>query len=116
MINQYKTPSTRANKRAEIWRKAESEERDALGQKPVRPELVATVWAGVTPQTGSLLTGRVADTAIASTTHKITIRYRPDVKADMWLVIEGVRYDILYPLDPYLRHETLELFCEEVCE
>ena len=22
------------------------------------------------------------------------------------------RYDILYVLDPYLRHETLELFCE----
>ena len=30
----------------------------------------------------------------------------------MWLEIAGETYDILYILDPYLRHETLEIFCE----
>lgn len=30
----------------------------------------------------------------------------------MWLVISGVRYEILYILDPHLQHERLEIFCE----
>ena len=73
---------------------------------------MAVVWCGVTPQTGSLLTGRPAETVLSRTTHKVTIRYRPGITADMWLEIGGEPYDILYILDPYLRHETLELFCE----
>ena len=66
----------------------------------------------VVPQTGSLLTGRPAETQLSRTTHKIIIRYRKDVTPDMWMEIQGQRYTILYILDPYLRHETLELFCE----
>ena len=42
----------------------------------------------------------------------MTIRYRKGVTPDMWMEIQGQRYEILYILDPYLRHETLELFCE----
>ena len=90
--------------RAVIRRMAQGCEKDALGQYPVEPERVATVWCSVTPQTGSLLSGR--------TPHKVTIRYRKGITADMWLEIEGETYDILYILDPYLRHETLEIFCE----
>lgn len=98
--------------RAVIKRLARAEEKDALGQYPVVEETVATVWCGVTPQTGSLLTGRPAETQLSKTTHKVVMRYRPGMTADMWLEIAGETFDILYILDPYLRHETLEIFCE----
>lgn len=106
------TPSTNMRTRAELWNMETATERDELGQFPVSPKLVCRLWAAVTPQTGSLLTGRLADTQISRTTHKVTIRYRKGVTPDMWLEIQGQRYEILYILDPYLRHDTLELFCE----
>lgn len=98
--------------RAAIRRMGRATEKDALGQYPVAPETVATVWCSVTPQTGSLLSGRPAETQLSRTTHKVVIRYRRGITADMWLEIAGETYDILYILDPYLRHESLELFCE----
>jgi SPP1 family predicted phage head-tail adaptor len=92
--------------------KAKSTVKDALGQYPLEDVPVCTVWVGVTPQTGSMLSGRQADTILTRTTHKVVMRYRDDIKPEMWIMIGGVRYDILYILDPYLRHETLEIFCE----
>ena len=106
------TPSTNLRTRAELWHMETATERDDLGQYPVSPKLICRLWAAVTPQTGSLLTGRLADTQISKTTHKVTVRFRRGITPDMWLLIDGQRYDILYILDPYLRHETLELFCE----
>lgn len=104
--------STMLNKRVEIWHSVKSSTRDELGQYPVVDELYTTVWAGVVPQTGNLLNGRVADTTLARTTHKIIMRYRNDIKPDMWVMFEGVRYNILYVLDPYSNHERLEVFAE----
>lgn len=98
--------------RGALWQMATSAEKDALGQYPVSPQKVADLWCSVVPQTGSLLTGRPAETQLSRTTHKVIIRYRKGVTPDMWLEIQGQRYDILYILDPYLRHEALELFCE----
>ena len=91
---------------------APATKRGARGQFPVVPQKVCDLWCGVVPQTGSLLTGRPAETQLSRTTSKIIIRYRKDVTPDMWMEIQGQRYTILYILDPYLRHETLELFCE----
>lgn len=108
----YDSLSSRLNQKAEIWKNGVSAIKDALGQYPQEDQKVTVVWAGVTPQTGSLLSGRTADTQLTRTTHKVLIRYREDVTADMWLVIGGQRYDILYILDPYLKHEQLEIFCE----
>ena len=71
--------SSRLNKKATIKHMVTSQERDKLGQYPVVEETVAKVWAGVTPQTGSLLSGRAAETAISRTTHKVTIRYLPEL-------------------------------------
>lgn len=112
MISYDDSLSSRLNQRAEIWKNGVSPTKDALGQYPQKDQPVATVWAGVVPQTGSMLSGRTAETQLTRTTHKVMIRYRKDVTPDMWLVIGGVRYDILYILDPYLRHERLEIFCE----
>lgn len=98
--------------RGSLWQMGAAPEKDALGQFPAVPKKVTDLWCSVVPQTGSLLTGRLADTQLSKTTHKVTVRFRRDITPDMWLVIDGQRYDILYILDPYLRHETLELFCE----
>jgi len=87
-------------------------EKDELGQYPVEPQTVAEVWCAVVPQTGSLLAGRPAETELARTTHKVIIRYRPGVTPDMWVEVYGIRYDILYVMDPYHDRTTLELFCE----
>ena len=98
--------------RAVIRQKVQAETRDKLGQYPVEERTVDVVWCGVIPQTGSLLTGRAAETALSRTTHKIIVRWRPDLRPDMWLVVEGEIYDILYIMDPYHEHKTLEIFCE----
>lgn len=98
--------------RGDLWRMTEGPDRDGLGQRPALPEKVGTFWCAVVPQTGSLLSGRPAETVVSSTTHKIYLRYRPGITPDMWMVVEGVRYDIQYVLDPYLTHTVLELFCE----
>lgn len=100
--------------RGKICQNVIAPQKDALGQFPEEnePDTVATVWCAVIPQTGSLLTGRQAETELARTTHKIIIRWRKGVTPDMWVVVDGVRYDILYVMDPYLDRTTLELFCE----
>lgn len=112
MIRYNSQLSTKLNRRAVIKRLSESPVKDELGQYPAVESVVATVWCGVTPQTGSMLNGRQADTQLTRTTHKVTIRYREDIKDDMWLEIQGIRYDILYIVNPYLDRETLEIFCE----
>lgn len=95
-----------------IRRMADGSRRDELGQIPVEPETVCAVWCAVIPQTGSLLGGRPGETELARTTHKICIRYRPGITADMWVEVDGEKYDILYVMDPYVNHVILELFCE----
>ena len=89
--------STILHTKVERWHNILSNQENDLGQRYLQPVKVADVWAAVIPQTGTLLRGRVADTTLARTTHKIVIRYE---------------YNILYIMDPYLNHERLEVFCE----
>lgn len=112
MLRRTNRLSTELNKRVEIWHSVTSSTMDELGQYPVEDALYRTTYGAVIPQTGSLLTGRSAETTLSRTTHKIKLRYRDDITPDMWVVADGVRYDILYILDPNLDHERLELFCE----
>ena len=101
----FNSMSSILNRKAVIKKLGNAAEKDELGQYPAEEQTVATVWAGV-------LSGRAAETQLSRTTHKVVIRYRKDVTPDMWLIIGGQRYDILYILDPYLQHERLEIFCE----
>lgn len=112
MLRRTNGLSTMLNQRVEIWHQSTSDTRDKLGQFPKVDKLYATVWASVIPQTGSLLSGRTAETTLSRTTHKILLRYRDDIVPSMWVKVNGVRYDIIYILDPNLDHERLELFCE----
>ncbi len=99
---------------AEIHVNRKSTTMNELGQYPIEDTVIGRVWCGVLPQTGSLLNGRAADTTLSKTTHKIVCRYRDDITPDMWLIIGGKRYNILYTMDPYLNHERLEIFTEVV--
>ena len=92
--------TSQLNRKLELWRIVET--------------LIKTVWGGIIPQTGQLLSGRAADTTLSRTTHKIKVRYDPSILPSDWFVYGGSRYDILYILDPYLNHERLEIFCEVV--
>lgn len=96
----------------ERWHNAMAAEENDLGQRSLQAEKVSDVWAAVIPQTGTLLRGRVVDTTLARTTHKIILRYDATLQVDEWFVYGGQRYNILYILDPYLNHERLEVFCE----
>ena len=71
MISYDDSLSSRLNRRAEIWKNGVSATKDALGQYPQEDQKVAAVWAGVTPQTGSMLSGRTAETQLTRTTHKV---------------------------------------------
>ena len=112
MLRRTNRLATELNKRVEIYHSVRSQTKDALGQYPIVDTLYTETYAAIIPQTGSLLSGRAADTTLSRTTHKIKLRYRGDITPDMWVVADGVRYDILYILDPNLDHERLELFCE----
>lgn len=102
------------NSKCELWRNERCPIMNELGQRPIMPVKVAVLRCGIVPQTGTLLAGRVGDTALTKTTHKIIIRWYKDIKSDDWLIIDGQRYNIIYSLDPYNNHERLELFCEVI--
>lgn len=107
--------TSQLNRKLELWQRLKSDERDELGQNKICDRFVRYVWAAVIPQTGTLLSGRPADTELSQTTHKIKCRYIREIKSDMWFVYDGEQYDILYILDPYLKHEILEIFCRRCC-
>lgn len=106
--------SGRLNKKIEFWQNIQTEKRNEIGQKAWENQKVKRAWAEVKPQTGSLLSGRAAESTLSRTTHKITVRYDARIKEDMWVVADGRRYEILYILDPYLSGEVMEIFCEVV--
>lgn len=114
MLRRNNRLSTMLNRRVEVWHKVKSTVRDRLGQYPEEKKLFKVVYACVIPQTGGLLNGRTAETDLVRTTHKIIMRYRDDITADMWVMVDGVRYDILYVMNPNLDNERLELFVEVV--
>ena len=114
MLRRTNRLSTMLNRRVEVWESVKSEERNKLGQFPVEDRLYTVVYGSVLPQTGGLLSGRTADTALTRTTHKILMRFREDIRSDMWIVVDGVRYDILYIMNPNLDNERLEIFVEVV--
>lgn len=106
--------TTLLNKRVELWRDVTTTEIGALGQFSMVQSKIMDLYAAIEPRTGSLLSGRTAETALSKTTHKITVRYRNDIKPSDWFVYGGERYNILYILDPYANHERLEMYCEAV--
>lgn len=106
--------STLLQHKGELHANRKASTMNELGQYPIEDTILDVMHCGVIPQTGGLLSGRTADTTLARTTHKIVTRYRDDIEPDMWFIIEGQRYNILYVMDPYLNKERLEIFTEVV--
>ena len=101
------------NKRIEIWGKSSFE--NELGENDYTDIKIATIWAGIIPQTGNMQRAQ-AETILTNVTTKITVRFSAGrgIKNDNWIMFAGKRFDIKYILDPYERHEKLEIFCTEV--
>jgi SPP1 family predicted phage head-tail adaptor len=73
---------------------------------------VATVWAAIEP-----LQGReylAAQQIQADVTHRITIRYRADIRPAMRGVLGARAFDITSVIDPEERHQELQLMAVEV--
>lgn len=106
--------SSMLKNRLEVWAIETAKEKNKLGQYPKQEKKQFEVYGAILPQTGGLLNNRPADTVLTRTTHKIVCRYNKHITSANWFVYNGVRYDILYILDPYLNGERLECFCEVV--
>lgn len=106
--------SGRLSRKIELWGNVQSDERNNLGAYSWKEEKIKSLWAEVRPQTGSLLTGRMGESELTKTTHKIIVRYDEDITADRWFMCGNERYNIIYVLNPYLKNEYLEVFCEVV--
>lgn len=100
--------------RLEVWGEVTSDTKNRLGQYPKEEKKLFEVWGAVLPQTGGLLNGRPVDTTLCRTTHKIVLRYNKKITSANWFIYNGVRYDILYIMDPYLNSERLECYCEVI--
>lgn len=106
--------SSMLKNRLEVWAIETAKEKNKLGQYPKQEKKQFEIYGAILPQTGGLLNGRPADTTLTRTTHKIVCRYNKNITSANWFVYDGVRYDILYILDPYLNHERMEIFCEVI--
>lgn len=90
---------------------AGSPQQDATGE----PDTVWTdylvVWASVDPVTGK--EPFLAQQKMSVVSHKIRIRYRSGITADMRVVHAGRYFDIIAPLNWGERNRELLLLCEE---
>lgn len=86
-------------------------EEDGYGGKPVTWITVGSAWAKVEP-----LSGReyfFAHQIQAEVSHRITLRYRQDVREDMRLSVNGRILEIESILDLDEGHQFLEILCSE---
>lgn len=110
------------NKKVEIWRNELTKNED--GELEPAPRMIKRVWAQIVPKTGSLLSGRVADTTLSKTTHQIKMRYSTakGVLPEYWLIykekigeeVREHRFDIDYIQNPLFKNNELQIFCQEV--
>jgi head-tail adaptor len=100
----------RLRDRVEIWHNRLVE--NSMHEYEPVPELVCSVMATVDIRGGG--TAGVDDIVETTNDATVTIRYRPGITPDMWVVIGGERWDIRYIEDPHNRHETLVLYVERV--
>ncbi|SDZ19276.1 phage head-tail adaptor, putative, SPP1 family [Tindallia californiensis] len=76
---------------------------------------VDSMWAKVIPQTGKLQ-NQQTETVLANVSHKVEVRYQAgkNITREMYLMCRGERFDIKYILNPYMKNEFLEIFCQQI--
>lgn len=94
---------------------------NGLNEDQPTPVLLKRVWANVQPRTGSLMTGRPAETMLSKTTHVITVRSEvlKDITLDcyiLWTDANGQqhRFDIDYILPPARLQPLSSIYVQEV--
>lgn len=82
--------------------------------------LLRKAWAKVEPRTGSLLSGRPADTMLSKTTHAITVRNETlkDVTVDCWIIWKDIlgnthKLSIDYILPPVRTSQFTMIYARE---
>ncbi len=98
-------------RRVEIGRYVEAQ--DPNTGDPARAwQTIATVWAAVEGLSGTQLFQ--AQQTVDRSTHRVTIRYRPDVEPGMIIRHDGRELTITAALDEDGRRRWLVLTCREV--
>lgn len=97
------------NKRIEILGKKAMT--DEYGFDTQVDAVICRCWASIKLTRGKVFyeLERKADTEYTL----ITIRWRPHITHDMKVKYQDHLYDIDTIVDPYMRHEALELYCTE---
>lgn len=92
-----------------------------LNEEQPQPTLLKTIWGKVQPRTGSLMTGRPADTMLSKTTHTITVRSETvaNMEMDCYLVWKDRnkkvhRFEIDYILPPNRTTVYATIYVQEV--
>ncbi|MEK5060485.1 phage head closure protein [Paenibacillus sp. FSL H7-0326] len=94
----------------EIWKNVFVE--NSMGEMSPQPERVFTLPAHIEYVGGGSIDNGVENVIVANSTIKVTIKYRPNVSTNMFLKIDGNRYEIQRIDDPLNRHETLIITAE----
>ena len=102
------------NRRIWFYWNERTGEQTELGADEMAERMFYECWARIEPRTGSLLTGRAADTMLSKTTHKITVRYDARISYGCWIIYNGHRFEIDYISDAYFDKRYLELYVQEV--
>ena len=91
-----------------------------LGEEQPEEITLKKIWARIEPRTGSLLTGRPADTLLSKTTHAITVRSEvlSEVTIDCWIVWNDAigkshKLSIDYILPPVRRSPFTTIYARE---
>jgi SPP1 family predicted phage head-tail adaptor len=84
---------------------------DGFGQEVLTWTTAVTAWAMIQPALGSEQVVGAAD--VASVTHSVFIRYRPNIVARMRLLYGARIFEIVSVIDVDERHFWLQLQCSE---
>lgn len=105
----------RLNNRIDVYEKVPFE--NELGEKDYTYTKTKSVWAEITPGSGSV-NNEQGNMISANVSHKIIIRSNsiPGLTNDMYFIFKGQRYDIKYFNPNFKYKDTIEIMCELVIE
>lgn len=97
------------NRRVTFQRRATG--RDSYGQQIQTWTAAFTTWASITPLSGREL--QAAQAIHAETSHRLEIRYRTGVTADLRAIYQGRVFSVLAVFDEAMAHQRLIVMCSE---
>lgn len=111
-LDLIKTGLSRLRDIIEVWHNVPAE--NSMGEKSPSPTLLCKLPAEIEYKGGGSGTTGASDAIVTETINNavVKIKYRDGITPDMFLKINGERWDIRFIEDPYNRHETLILQME----